>query len=75
MGAFFFKGFFTIFNANIYMPLGFPHGSAGKESACNMGDVGLIPGLGRCPGEGNSYPPSAGPMLQPLATCDDVCLN
>ena len=38
------------------MPLGFPRGSAGKESACNMGDVGLIPGLGRCPGEGNSYP-------------------
>ena len=38
------------------MPLGFLHSSAGKEPACNVGDVGLIPGLGRCPGEGNSYP-------------------
>ena len=36
--------------------LGFPGGSAGKEFACNEGDVGLIPGLGRSPGEGNSYP-------------------
>ena len=31
--------------------LGFPCGSAGKESACNVGDLGLIPGLGRSPGE------------------------
>ena len=29
---------------------------AGKESACNVGDLGSIPGLGRYPGEGNSYP-------------------
>ena len=35
---------------------GFLYGSAGKESAYNMGDLGLIPGLGRSPGEGNSYP-------------------
>ena len=35
---------------------GFPGGSAGKETACNAGDLGGIPGLGRCPGEGNSYP-------------------
>ena len=35
--------------------MGFPGGSAGKESASNVGDLGLIPGLGRCPGEGNSY--------------------
>ena len=35
---------------------GFPCGSAGKESACNAGDLGSIPGLGRSPGEGNSYP-------------------
>ena len=32
-------------------------GSAGKESTCNVGDLGLIPGLGRFLGEGNSYPP------------------
>ena len=36
--------------------LGFLCGSAGKESACNMGDLGSIPGLGRSPGEGIGYP-------------------
>ena len=36
--------------------LGFPGGLAGKESICNVGDLGLIPGLGRSPGEGNGYP-------------------
>ena len=36
--------------------MGFPCGSAGKESACNAGDLGLIPGLGRSPGEGKGYP-------------------
>ena len=35
---------------------GFPGGSAGKESACNAGDLGSIPGLGRSPGEGKDYP-------------------
>ena len=35
---------------------GFPGGSDGKESTCNAGDPGLIPGLGRSPGEGNGYP-------------------
>ena len=34
----------------------FPGGSAGKESTCNAGDLGLIPGLGRSPGEGKGYP-------------------
>ena len=38
------------------MSLGFPYGSAGKESACNEGYLGLIPGLGRSPGEGKGYP-------------------
>ena len=39
------------------MPMqgGFPCDSAGKESACNAGYPGLIPGLGRSPEEGNSY--------------------
>ena len=36
--------------------LSFPGGSAGKESACNVGDLGSMPGLGRSPGERNSYP-------------------
>ena len=40
----------SIFNPDI------PCGSAGKESACNVGEPGLIPGLGRSPGERNSYP-------------------
>ena len=36
--------------------LGFPGGSDGKESFCSAGDLGLIPGLGRSPGERNGYP-------------------
>ena len=36
---------------------GFSGGSDGNESACNAGDLGLIPGLGRSPGEGNGNPP------------------
>ena len=35
---------------------GFPCGSASKESACSMGDLCSIPGLGRSPGEGKGYP-------------------
>ena len=36
--------------------VGFPDSSVGKESACNVGDLGSIPGLGRSPGEGKGYP-------------------
>ena len=36
--------------------MGFPGSSSGKESACNEGDLGSIPGLGRSPGGGISYP-------------------
>ena len=36
--------------------LGFPGGTAGKESACNVGDLAWIPGLGRSPREGKGYP-------------------
>ena len=35
--------------------MGFPGGSAGKESTCNAGELGSIPGLGRFLGEGNGY--------------------
>ena len=35
--------------------MGFRGGSDGKESACNAGDLGLTPGSGRSPGEGNDY--------------------
>ena len=37
---------------------GFPGGSEVKASACNVGDLGLTPGLGRSPGEGNGNPSS-----------------
>ena len=36
--------------------MGLPGGSGGKDSACSVGDQGLIPGWGRSPGEGNGYP-------------------
>ena len=36
--------------------MGFPGGSAGKESTCKVGDLGSIPGLERSPGEGEGYP-------------------
>ena len=36
--------------------MGFPDSSAGKESVCNVGNLGLIPGLRRFPGEGKGYP-------------------
>ena len=39
-----------------YQRVGFPGGSEDKASTCNAGDPGLIPGLGRSPGEGNGNP-------------------
>ena len=43
---------------------GFPGSSEGKESTCNVGDLGLIPGLGRSPGEGKGYPLQYNPWGQ-----------
>ena len=40
----------------IYLYQLLKHSSVGKESACNAGDLDLIPGLGRSPGEGKGYP-------------------
>ena len=40
---------------DIYINGGFPGGLDGEKSACNEGDLGLIPGLGRSPVEGNGY--------------------
>ena len=49
----------TISSLDIYSEMaescGFPDGSVGKESACNAGHMGSIPGLGRSSGEGNGY--------------------
>ena len=46
------KGLF----AHVYADLGFPDSSVGKESSCNSGDPGSIPGLGRSAGKGIGYP-------------------
>ena len=43
------------FSVTLVVKMGFPCRSAGKESACNEGDLGSIPGLPRSPGEGNGY--------------------
>ena len=40
----------------VYINMGFPGGSDSRDSACNTGDPGSIPGLGRSPGEGNVNP-------------------
>ena len=57
--------------------MGFPCGSAGKESACSTGDLGSIPGLGRSPREGKGYPfqylgleESVGCMVREVAESD-----
>ena len=42
--------------AHLILGVGFPHSSVSKESACNAGDLGSIPGLGGFPGEGNGNP-------------------
>ena len=44
------------FNKKVNDILDFPGGSDGKASVYNAGDLGSIPGLGRCPGEGNGNP-------------------
>ena len=44
------------FQMHSSLSLGFPCGSDGKESACNEGHLGSIPGLGTSPGEGNGNP-------------------
>jgi len=44
------------FKRKVYIFPGFPGGSDGKESVCNVGDLGSIPGLGRSSGEGNGNP-------------------
>ena len=48
--------FFLWLSISYYVYVGFPHSSVGKESACNAGDPGSIPGSGRSPGEEIGYP-------------------
>ena len=45
-----------VFDRHHLLAREFPDGSDGKESACNAGDLGSIPGLGRSPGEANGNP-------------------
>ena len=51
-----FEDCFLIYFMHSKPLLDFPGGSDGKDSACNVGDPGLIPGSGRYPGVGNGYP-------------------
>ena len=46
--------------------VGFPGGSTGKEFAYSVGDLGLIPGLGRSPGEGNGNPLQYSALEKPM---------
>ena len=46
--------------------ISFPGGSVGKDTACNAGDMGLIPGLGRFPGRGNGNPLQYSCLENPL---------
>ena len=48
--------FWDFLCCGVFIGRGFPGGSASKKSACNAGDLGLIPGLRESPGEGNGYP-------------------
>ena len=54
------------FRVKLYICKGFPGGSNGKESACNTGDLELIPGLGKSLGEANGYPLQYSCMENPL---------
>ena len=57
----------TLFILNTQQPCrGFPGGSVGKESTCDAGDPGLIPGLGRSSGEGNGYPSQDSCLENPM---------
>ena len=53
---FYLASYGSLFNGSIISAMIFLGGSDGKESACNAGDSGLIPWLGRSPGEGKGYP-------------------
>ena len=53
---------------NLKIYIGFPCSSVGKESACNAGDLGLIPGSGRSSGEGNGNPLQYSRLENPMDT-------
>ena len=53
-------------SAIVVLSLGFSHGSVGKESTCNAGDAGSVPGLGRSPGEGHGNPLQCSCLENPM---------
>ena len=55
-----------VFNISLWLRWDFPGGSDGKESACNVGDLGSIPGLGRSPGAGNCNPLQSSCLGSPM---------
>ena len=61
----------------LWFYMGFPGGSDGKESSCNAGDLGLIPGLGRSPEEGNGKPLQYSSLENPMDrdTAQEVTKN
>ena len=56
----------TYIHIYLFFQILFPYSSFGKESACNVGDPGLIPGLGRSPGEGNGNPSQYSCLENPM---------
>ena len=54
--------------------MGFPGGLDGKEFACNAGDLGSVPGLGRSPGEGNGNPSQYSCLENPMGRGDGQAL-
>ena len=59
----------------IYKQWGFPCSSVGKKSACNAGDLGSIPGLGRYPGEENGNPPQYSCLENPIDRAWQATVN
>ena len=53
--------------------MGFSGDSEGKETACNAGGQGLVPGSGRSPGEGNDYPPNSCILAWRIPWAEEPC--
>ena len=60
------KSLLQSFKKGLIIPIGFPGGRDSKESACSAGDLDLIPGWGRSPGEGNGYPLQCSCLENPM---------
>ena len=64
--------FLVIYWKDIPIIMGFPCGSAGKKSACNVGVLGSIPGFGRSLGEGKGYPPQYSGLENSMDYCKEL---